>query len=572
MTVPLRVLIVEDSAADAELLLRELRRGGYAPECERVETPEGLDAVLARQSWDLVISDYAMPCFNGLQALKRVKQNGRDIPFILVSGSIGEDIAVAAMKAGAQDYIMKDNIARLIPAIERELKEAEVRRERWRAEERSRYLAHIDPVTDLPNRIRFHEQVQQAVAASVREGRPMALLLMDLERFKEVNDTLGHQHGDQLLRQVGQRLRDALFSPDTVARLGGDEFGILLPRLTSAGDIAVVCKKILAVLDEPFMVVDIPVAVEMSIGVALAPGRADNADNLMQQADMAMYHAKKSGGGYAVYDPEYNPYNPQRLALMAELRDAIERNQLLLHFQPMVDIKSRRIVGTEALVRWLHPRHGLLTPDKFIGTAEHTGLIAPLTRWVLTDALSHCQGACRQGICLRVSVNLSARSLHDPHLPEMVESAFKTTGAEPGRLTLEITESAIMLEPKRAEETLVRLSRMGIRLSIDDFGTGYTSLASIARLPVNEIKIDKSFVAGMLTGKSDATIVRSVIELAHNLGLTVVAEGVETEATLDALAALGCDEAQGYFISRPQTCEVLKSWIPTSSWGPGSAA
>ena len=572
MPKPLRMLIVEDSESDAELLLRALRQAGYEPVHERVESARTLRAALGRQDWDLIISDYSLPGFNGLEALKMAREQERDTPFIIGSGSIGEDIAVAAMKTGAHDYIMKDNLTRLIPAIERELKEAEVRRERWRAEERSRYLAHTDPVTDLPNRACFHEQVQQAVATSVREGRPMALLLMDLERFKEVNDTLGHQHGDQLLRQVGQRLRDALFSPDTVARLGGDEFGILLPRLASADDVAIVCKKILAVLEEPIVIADIPVAVETSIGVALAPEHADNADNLMQQADMAMYRAKKSGGGYVVYAPEDNPYNPQRLALMAELRDAIEHNQLLLHFQPMVDIKSRRILGTEALVRWQHPRHGLLAPDKFIGTAEHTGLIAPLTRWVLTDALSHCQGACRQGICLRVSVNLSARSLHDPRLPEMVENALTTTGAEPGRLTLEITESAIMLEPKRAEETLVRLSRMGIRLSIDDFGTGYTSLASIARLPVNEIKIDKSFVAGMLTSKSDATIVRSMIELAHNLGLTVVAEGVETEETLDALAALGCDEAQGYFISRPQTCEVLKSWIPTSSWAPGSAA
>ena len=569
MTKPLRALIVEDSEDDTELLLRELRRGGYDPFHARVDAPEAMRAELAAKAWDIVFSDFTMPNFNAFDALALLHQTGLDIPFIIVSGTIGEDRAVMAMKAGAHDYILKGNLKRLVPAVERELKEAEVRRERWRAEERSRYLAHTDPVTDLPNRIRFHQQVQQAVATSVREGRTMALLLMDLERFKEVNDTLGHQHGDQLLRQVGQRLRDALFSPDTVARLGGDEFGILLPRLAAAGDIAIVCKKILAVLEKPIVVADIPVAVETSIGVALAPGHADNADNLMQQADMAMYRAKKSGGGYVVYAPEYNSYNPQRLALMAELRDAIEHNQLLLHFQPMVAIKSRRILGTEALVRWLHPRHGLLAPDKFIGAAEHTGLIAPLSRWVLVDALSHCQGARRQGIHLRVSVNLSARSLHDPRLPEMVEDALKLAGAGPAQLTLEITESAIMLDPKRAEEILTRLSRMGIRLSIDDFGTGYTSLASIGRLPINEIKIDKSFVTGMLTNKKDAMIVNSIIELGHNLGHTVVAEGVETQETFDALAALDCDEAQGYFISRPQPCEVLKKWIPTSPWGPG---
>jgi diguanylate cyclase (GGDEF)-like protein len=572
MTAPLHVLIVEDSAADAELLLRELRRGGYAPECERVETPEGLDAALARQSWDLVISDYAMPRFNGLQALKRVKENGRDIPFIIVSGSIGEDVAVAAMKAGANDYIMKNNMARLVPAIERELNEAAGRRERRQAQQRAHYLAYTDPLTDLPNRARFMELTQEAIVAARSAGHPLALLLLDLDRFKEVNDTLGHNRGDNLLQQVGMRLHGTLFAADRIARLGGDEFAILLPRLAAVDDVRHVIKKLHDCLVAPFLIDGVPIAVETSIGVAIAPEHAADADTLLQRADIAMYHAKRMASGYAVYAPEHDPHSPERLGLMAELRDAIEQSQLLLHFQPMVEIRTGRIVGTEALVRWQHLRLGLLTPDKFIGTAEQTGLIGPLTRWVLTDALAHCQRASREGIRLRVSVNLSARSLHDPHLMETVGQALKVTGAEPDRLALEITESAIVLDPKRAAETLAKLSHMGIRLSIDDFGTGYTSLASIKRLPVNEIKIDKSFVAGMLTDEKDAKVVRSMIELGHNLGLTAVAEGVETQAMFDALAALGCDEAQGYFISRPQACDVLKSWFSTSSWKVGTVA
>jgi len=310
----------------------------------------------------------------------------------------------------------------------------------------------------------------------------------------------------------------------------------------------------------------IPIAVEASIGVATMPEHADNADTLLQRADIAMYRAKQMASDYAVYAPEFNLHSPERLGLMAELRDAIEQNQLLLHFQPKLELKTGRIVGNEALVRWQHPRLGMVSPDKFILAAEQTGLIGPLTRWVLIDALTHCQGARREGILLRVSVNLSARSLHDPLLPKMIADALAATGAEPGQLMLEVTESSIVLDPKRAEENLVALSRMGTWLSIDDFGTGYTSLASIKRLPVNEIKIDKSFVTNMLTDKQDAMIVRTVIEFGHNFGLSVVAEGVETKEVLDALVALGCDEVQGYFISKPQTCELLKIWFSTSPY------
>ncbi len=572
MVTPLRVLIVEDSEADAELLLRELRRGGYAPEFERVETREGLDDALGRQSWDLIVSDYAMPRLNGLQALKLAQEKGFDIPFIIVSGSIGEDVAVAAMKAGAHDYLMKGNTARLLPAIARELREAHMRQERRQAEATIHRLAYSDSVTGLPNRVRFREQVHQAIEEAKKHHHPLALLHMNLEHFREINDTLGHHLGNSLLQQVGKRLRNELFTPDVVARHGADEFGILLPRLAAIDDVQHVIKKIQDCLEAPFTIDGIPIAVEASIGVATMPEHADDADTLLQRADIAMYRAKQKASGYAVYTPEYDRRSPERLGLMAELRGAIEGGQLLLHFQPKVEIKTGCIVGTEALVRWQHPRHGLLPPDRFILAAEQTGLIRPLTRWVLIEALSHCQRARRQGIQLRVSVNLSARSLHDPHLPKLVEEALTATGAEPGQLTLEITESAIVLDPKRAEETLVALSRMGTWLSIDDFGTGYTSLASIKLLPVNEIKIDKSFVLGMLMNNSDAMIVRSVIDLGHNLGLRVVAEGVETKETFDALSALACDEAQGYFINKPQACEPLKSWFTTSSWKIGSVA
>lgn len=571
MTTPLRVLVVEDSEDDTELLLHELRRGGYDLTHARVDIAEMMRAELSAHTWDIVISDFSMPHFNAFAALELLHSTQQDIPFIIVSGTIGEDRAVTAMKMGAHDYILKGNMKRLVPAVERELREALVRQGHRQADETIRRLAYTDTLTGLPNRIRFRELVQEAIVTGQREQRPIALLLMDLDHFKEVNDTLGHDRGDILLQQVGLRLRSALFEPDFVARLGGDEFGILLPRLAATGDVRHVVKKLHDCLEVPFMIDGIPIAVEASIGVATMPDHAENADMLLQQADIAMYRAKQMASDYAVYAPEFNPHSPERLGLMAELRDAIEQNQLLLHFQPKVKLETGRIIGNEALVRWQHPRLGLILPDKFILAAEQTGLIGPLTRWVLIDALTHCQGARREGIRLRVSVNLSARSLHDPLLPKMIAEALAATGAEPGQLMLEVTESAIVLDPKRAEENMVALSRMGIGLSIDDFGTGYTSLASIKRLPVNEIKVDKSFVTNMLTDKKDAMIVRTVIEFGHNFGLTVVAEGVETQEVLDALTALGCDEVQGYFISKPQTCELLKNWFSTSPYKVGPA-
>lgn len=569
----LRTLIVEDSENDAELLLRDLRQAGYEIIHERVESADALRAALKRQEWDIVISDYALPNFNGLAALKLVQEQeqGIDIPFIVVSGSIGEDIAVEAMKSGAHDYIMKGNTARLIPAIERELKEAVLRRGRWQAEETIHRLAYTDTLTGLPNRVRFREMVQEAILTGQRKKYPVALLLMDLDHFKDVNDTLGHDRGDNLLRQVGQRLRGTLFTPDMIARLGGDEFGILLPRLAASEDVKLVVKKLHACLEAPFMIDGIPIEIETSIGVANMLEHADDADMMLQRADIAMYRAKRMASDYTIYTPEINPHSPERLGLMAELRGAIEQNQLLLHFQPKLELKTGHIVSSEALVRWQHQRLGMVPPDKFIMAAEQTGLIDPLTRWVLVDALSQCQDARRAGFPMRVSVNLSARSLHDPLTLKMVEQALIATSTQPGLLVLEVTESAIVLDPKRAEENLAELSRMGVLLSIDDFGTGYTSLASIKRLPVNEIKIDRSFITNMLTDEKDAMLVRSVIDLGHNFGLTVVAEGVETQEVLDALANLGCDEAQGYFISKPQTCEQIKSWFSTCPYKIGTA-
>ncbi|MEW6331778.1 MAG: EAL domain-containing protein [Pseudomonadota bacterium] len=562
---PLRTLIVEDSEDDALLLARELRTGGYEPMFERVDTRDAMRVRLNQQDWDIVFADFTMPRFNAFEALQLLHEAGLDLPFIIVSGTIGEDRAVQAMKAGAHDYILKGNMKRLVPAVDRELREARNRQERRQAEQTIRRMAFYDLLTDLPNRSQFRNQAQLAIQAGIQEGRPVALLMMDLRRFKEVNDTLGHRCGDLLLQKVGARLRAAMFQNDMVARLGGDEFGILLPRLSDMGDIEIVARKVINTLEAPFLVEDVPIVVETSLGAVVAPEHGTDADILLQHADVAMYHARETGMNYALYDSGRDPHNPRRLALMAELRQAIEGDQLQLYYQPKIELATGAMIGAEALLRWQHPKHGMIPPDQFIRSAENTGLIKPLTDWVLGTGLRQCSGNLAGGDMRHLAINISARSLHDLRFPDLVGEFLKRISLGPEKLMLEVTESAFMVDLQRTVETLAVLSHMGILISIDDFGTGFSSLNYIKKLPVNEIKIDKSFVADMTSNENDLSIVRSIIDLGHNLGLKVVAEGVENRATLDSLVALGCDYCQGYHISRPLPYERFREWPGGSS-------
>lgn len=563
----LHALIVEDSENDARLLARHLEQGGFKPIFTRVDTRETMHSQLMRKKWDIVFADFTMPQFNAFEALKVLQEIGQDLPFIIVSGTIGEDRAVQAMKAGAHDYILKDNMRRLVPAVDRELREARIRQERKRGEQMIRHLAFYDSLTNLPNRTLFRNHVQESIQSATQEKRRMALLLMDLQRFKEVNDTLGHQRGDQLLQQVGARLRHVIFRNDIVARLGGDEFGILLLNVSGMGDIEFIARKIRDVLEMPIVIDDVPIVVEASLGAVLVPEHGTDADALLQHADVAMYHAKHTGSGFAFYDPAQDPHNPRRLALMGELRQAIEHGQLQLHYQPKVDLKTGKMTGMEALVRWQHPKNGTVFPDQFIAPAENTGLIKPLTQWVLSTALRQCSELLLNDDIGHLAINLSVRSLHDLRFPNLVGDLLKETGAAPEKLMLEITESAFIVDLQRTVETLAVLNHMGIAISIDDFGTGFSSLNYIKKLPVNEIKIDKSFVIDMNTNESDLSIVQSIIDLGHNLGLKVVAEGVEDKTTLDSLTALGCDACQGFYISHPLPFEQLKSWTPAGSAG-----
>jgi diguanylate cyclase (GGDEF)-like protein len=439
--------------------------------------------------------------------------------------------------------------------------------QRKQAEAALEHQALHDALTDLPNRVLLHDRMQQAIRAAQRDGASVALLVMDVDRFKEVNDTFGHHIGDLLLKQLGERLGSALRGSDTIARLGGDEFAILLPT-AAYEDARQIAQRLLQLLEQPFALGGLQLEIDASIGIALAPDHGSDADTLLRRADVAMYVAKGGNSGYALYTVDRDEHSPMRLALVAELRRAIESDELSLYFQPKVNMDTGKVTCAEALVRWQHPRHGMLNPDLFVPIAEQTGLIRPLSRWVLNAALCQVNRWRQDGLDLSVAVNLSMRNLHDPEIVDMIRKLLTRWGVPPSGLTIEITESSLMADAARAMEVLNRVRAMGVSVSIDDFGTGYSSLAYLKRLPVHELKIDKSFVAHMANDENDAAIVRSTIGLAHELGLGVVAEGVEDRDTWELLSNVGCDVAQGYFISRPLPPLVLGEWLASNGWEP----
>ena len=432
---------------------------------------------------------------------------------------------------------------------------------RSRAFRRATHQASHDALTGLPNRVLLHERIAAAANPDGRDHQGAALLLIDLDRFKEVNDTLGHHYGDQLLIEVAQRMRNTLRRDETVARLGGDEFAVLLPGITDAQDVAAVAARLQEALDEPFPLDGINLTVAGSIGAALCPEHGTTADELLQRADIAMYAAKSNRTGYMIFDASQDSSDPRKLTLAGDLRRGIDQHQLLLHYQPKVDAQTGKVLGAEALVRWQHPEHGMIRPDEFIPLAEHTGLITPLTSFVLGSALQQCRSWLESGHHISVAVNVSTHRLLDLGFPGEVADLLTTWQVPAQLLTLEITESAIMADPERAMEVVQQLHALGVHLSIDDFGTGYSSMAYLKNLPVHELKIDRSFVASMTTNERDAVIVRSTVELGRNLGLHVIAEGVEDSATWIELDAVGCHAIQGYYVSRPVEASGFDEWL-----------
>ena len=688
MPKPLRILCVEDSEDDAELLLRELRKGGFSPEHCRVDNESDMRSALVNSTWDIVVSDYSMPNFDGISALNVLKRHGSDIPFIIVSANIGEEIAVMAMKAGAHDYIMKDKLARLVPAIERELKEVAIRVQHQHAEnemrkltgaieqttdavmicntqgvieyvnsgfvrmtgyskeevlgnnsrilrsgrhddsfygvlwdtislgdvfqdvfinkrkdgslyyeeksitplknergviehfistgkditeqmqtrERLHHLSQHDLLTGLPNRMLFNDRLEQAIPRARRSGGILAVLLVDMDRFKNINETLGFDCGDHMLQAVGGRLLSSTRDGDTVARLGDDEFAIIIEDIQQPEDIPKIIEKIISSLSQAYYIDDHELFVTSSIGVSIYPTDGLQPELLVQNADVAIHHAKESGSNnYRFYESKMNEQSLYRLNLESSLRKALEREEFFLVYQPQIDLQTHQIIGFEALLRWAHPELGIVSPVEFIPLLEETGMIEQVGRWVLRKACQTCMLWHKQGFDdVSMAVNLSPIQFENEYIASIVKTILEETGLPSNYLELELTESTIMRNAEEAAKTLSRLSSMGVAIAIDDFGTGYSSLSYLQKFPINTLKIDRSFVSDIVTDDGDMNIVTAIISMAHSLGLTVVAEGVEDAEQLILLQQKQCEYVQGFFFSKPLSCkdaeELLKKW------------
>ena len=472
-----------------------------------------------------------------------------------------QQLAGSAQRIERGDYAepialeQRDEIGRLAKAFDR------MRTGIADREERIRHQATHDALTGLPNRLAFVEGLIRAIVRSRGSGELVAIIVMDVDRYKEINDTLGHSFGDDLLKEIGTRLSATLAEEHTVARLGGDEFAVLVMASDGAATEAV-ANRIKSALDAPFALAGVSIEVSASMGIALSPLHGDDAETLMKRADVAMYAAKESRTHVAMYAPGRDEHSLRRLAMLSELRNAIARDELALHYQPKVGVSDGNTAHAEALVRWHHPVHGVVRPDEFIPLAEQSGNIGIITRWVLRRAIADCGTWNASGLDITVAVNLSALDLFDVKLPVYIDELLREARLSPSKLVLEITESAVMRDPENATKVLDDLKRRGVSLAIDDYGTGYSSLAHLKRLPVDELKIDKSFVVNLREASSqDILIVRSTIELGHNMGLKVIAEGVEDAETMQILRDLGCDMAQGYYVSRPLPKGEFQDWF-----------
>ncbi len=474
------------------------------------------------------------------------------VAFLVIVGwrhaTYGYNVEIQRVALGVSLYLMT---ALIMSGAIRELLELRKQRE---------YQLFHDLLTGLPNRALLIERLHQQLLRQPRTGESVAVLVMDLTDFKAVNDSLGHDVGDDLLRQVGPRLAASLRTADTVARLSGDEFAILLPGTDETGA-ARVAQKMLAALEQAFPLDGEMLDIGASVGVAVAPAHATQAEQLLSRADVAMYVAKGSLAGLAVFSSEHERDGAGRLALMSDLRRAVDEGELILYYQPQIDLRTGAISSVEALVRWMHPKRGLVGPDEFIPLAERTGLIKRLTRTVLTEAIRQARAWELAGLRVPIAVNLSMRNVHDPQLPQTIAQLLQRWDARPELLRLEITETVLAADPERALQTMDSLRAMGVHIALDDFGIGYSSLAYLNRLPLDQIKIDRSFVIGMTSDESNATIVRATVELGHGLGYAVVAEGVENAETRERLAALGCDGIQGFLIARPMPADQTAEWI-----------
>lgn len=555
----LRVLAVEDSEDDAFLLRRQLQTAGYEVDLGRVDTEAALVSALKRAHWDIVFSDFSMPQFDGMRALKIVREHDRDLPFIIVSGTIGEERAVQLMKWGAQDYVIKGNIKRLIPAVERELKEARVRREHRLAQEHIQRLAYYDSLTQLPNRHRLVGDLQHWLD----HGERAVLMIVNLINFHEINEILGYSTGDELICAAASRLQGVHLDNTSLYHLHGNEFALLV-QIDDRTKVEAAAQEVLKVLSPPYAAAGLRIRVGARIGIALSSGHTE-AHSFLQSGDTAATLARRQGKAYAWSELERDSSRSQRLALLADLHDALGTDELFMAFQPKVDCRTGSVTGAEALLRWRHPQQGFIAPDIFIGMAERSGLIDDLTRHVVTRVIDQTALWRKKSFCVPVAINLSVKNLlNPPLLADILEATLQEKQAA-GRIDIEITETALMQDPGTALTLLRRLHDNDVRIYVDDFGTGFCSLGYLTKLPIHAIKIDKSFVLDLVQNRDSDTIVRSTISLAHNLGLKVVAEGVENREAWEHLKAYSCDEGQGFYFLRPLAAPEFEAAV--SAWG-----
>lgn len=564
-----RILIVDDESSIRDLLW-EILGENYV--CITAESAEDALSLLHTEKFNLVISDINLGGISGIELIPKVFITAPDAVVMMISGNQTIDSAIEAMRVGAFDYLKKPfDLEHVRVAVQRALSHYSLLEEKRRYENqleelikertaRLNYLAYHDVLTDLPNRILFEDRLSQALVPTP-ENQRTALLLMSLDRFKEARDTLGYSFRDELLQEVAKRLKKCSREGATVAKFEGDEFALLLTRI-DLENVIEITGNIFEAFKLPFVVEEHEIFITADIGISLSPDDGRDTQTLLKNAGVALSRAKEQGGNnYQFYTSDMHSKALKRLALENNLRRALERNEFNVYYQPKIKTDTGRIVGIEALVRWQHPELGLISPSEFIPLAEDTGLIVPIGEWVLRTACAQNNLWHNEGFALHVAVNLSARQFQQQNLAETIIEVVKETGLHPSCLNLEITESSIMKNAESAAETLGELKKAGIKISIDDFGTGYSSLGYLKRLPIDILKIDRSFIRDVTTNPDDMALVMAIIMLAHNLRLKVVAEGVETEEQLDLLHRLGCDEWQGYLCSEPVTAEIFKNLL-----------
>jgi diguanylate cyclase len=571
---PVQVLLVEDSEDDAFIMTRQLERHDEPIAVTRVDTAFALQAALDAQDWDIVISDYRMPLLSGLLALELVRRHDRNLPFILVSATIAENVAIEAMRSGANDYVMKSKSARLLPAFQRELRAARALHdsvnERDAQRRRIDYLVNYDPTTGFANRVRFGERLAVLLSGASTAGAKLAVLVLQFDRYTTITEIVGQQVGEQLIVQAAERLAKLAGESAATCRLDTDRFALALAGVgANLESVHALHRRIVSTFAPAFVVSGSEFPLEPYVGVALYPDDEASAELLLRDAEAAAAHARESGVAFLFYAEQMTARGEEKLAMETRLRRALERGEFVLHYQPKVDLRTGMVTSVEALIRWMSPELGLVQPAQFIPLLEESGLIVAVGEWALRQAVAdHERWSEALPNAPRIAVNVSVIQLHHPGFVAAVESAISSAHGVPF-IDLEITESLLMEDVEKSIAKLTAIRDLGVGISIDDFGTGYSSLAYLAKLPVVAVKIDRLFVAGMLSDPGTMRLVATMIELAHSLKLSATAEGVESREQALALRTLGCDEIQGYLIGGPISCEEMSALL--ESGGPPSA-